>query len=84
MPNPARSMPSGIDRYTDTPLRPASLSDIAHIPVNTALPVPERLRRFVADGGDPYVFRVGDTIVRVRYGTPHVSLQERLLRLASE
>lgn len=61
---------------------PEALPDISHISIDSSLPVAMRLERFVHDGGNPYLFRVNNTIVHVRYGNGRVTLQERLLRLA--
>ena len=65
-------------------LTPAALPDLAQIQVNPALPVQERIQRFIADVGNPYLFRVGDTVVHVRYSAQPTTLQERLTYLASK
>ena len=62
----------------------ANLPDLTQIQVNPALPVRERLRRFITDIGNPYLFRVGDTVVHVRYNSQPATLQERLIHLASQ
>ena len=62
----------------------ATLPDIAQLQVNSALPVQERIQRFIADVGNPYLFRVGDTVVHVQYGVQPTTLQERLTFLASK
>lgn len=58
--------------------------DVSRIQIRTDLPVTERVRRFVADVGDPYCFLVRDTVVRVRFRSNARSLQESLFRLASK
>lgn len=60
----------------------ANLPDLAQLVVNPALPVQERVARFIADAGNPYLFRVGDTVVHVRYSSQSATLQERLVQLA--
>jgi len=57
------------------------LVDISRLHVNHNLPVHERLKQFVSDVGNPYLFRVNDTIVKVQYCEQDISLQERLSRL---
>lgn len=88
MPTPTitQSKPNAFNRSASIyPYQQAdNLPDLAQVQVNTALPVRERLRRFIADVGDPYLFRVGDTVVHVRYSTQSATLQERLIHLASQ
>lgn len=62
----------------------ANIKDLTKIQVNTAHPVQERLKRFIADVGNPYLFRVGDTVVHVRYSSQSITLQESLTYLASK
>jgi len=57
------------------------LVDISRLHVNRNLPVYERIKQFVFDVGNPYLFRVNDTIVKVQYSEQGISLQERLARL---
>ena len=64
--------------------QPAKLPDLAQIQINPALPIQERIQRFIADVGNPYLFRVGDTVVHVRYSSQAATLQERLTHLASQ
>lgn len=58
------------------------LVDITQVQIDCDLPICQRLERFVSQAGNPYLFRVRDTVVRVRYGDSHTTLQERLTRLA--
>ena len=87
-PTPAitQTAPSSITHNTNVHLyrQPEALPDLTQIQVNTALPVRERIQRFIADIGNPYLFRVGDTIVHVRYSPQPATLQERLIHLASK
>ena len=57
------------------------LIDISRLQVNHSLPVYERINQFVSDVGNPYLFRVDDTIVKVQYSEQGISLEERLSRL---
>lgn len=60
----------------------STLTDITGISVDPSLPVEQRLERFVQETGNPYLFRVGETVVKIQYGDSQISLQERLRRLA--
>ncbi len=62
----------------------SDLTDISNVQVDHSLPVSERITRFVAEVGNPYLFRVEDTAVKVQYSGQGVSLQERLTRLMRE
>ena len=62
---------------------PPDLVDISRLHVNRNLPVHERIKQFVSDVGNPYLFRVNDTVVKVQYSEQGISLQERLSRLAA-
>lgn len=43
--------------------------------IDPLLPVEQRIRRFLQQGGDPYAFRVGETGVRVEFTDGAPSLQ---------
>lgn len=60
------------------------LPDITEIQVNTELPIQERLQRFASEISNPYQFRVGDTIVNVRYNQQACTLEELLIRCAAK
>ena len=83
--HPAQNTPSVFNRNASvhpyTP--PAKLPDLAQIQINPALPIQERIQHFIADIGNPYLFRVSDTVVHVRYSSQPATLQDRLTRLAS-
>ena len=49
------------DRKTD------SLTDIRNVSADPQKPKEERLRSFVGQVGNPYLFRVGDTVVKVNF-----------------
>ena len=61
-----------------------SSSDISQIEVDTSLPVPERLQRFLSRAGDPYQFKIGDTTVHISFCMEKTNLQERLAHIMSE
>ena len=86
-----------MERISDTMLSPRQLAsmrsvdiqtcaspdlvDISRLHVDHDLPVDERIEQFVSDVGNPYLFRIHDTVVKVQYADRSVSLQERLSRL---
>ena len=49
------------------PFHTASLPDLRSITVDRSLPVQERARSFLRDIGNPYLFRVDDVVVSVRF-----------------
>ena len=61
-----------------------ALPDITEIYVNTELPIQERLQRFASEMSNPYQFRVGDTIVNVRYNQQACTLEKLLTRCAAK
>ena len=83
--HPAQNTPIVFNRNVSfhpyTP--PATLPDLTQIQINPALPIQERIQRFIAEVGNPYLFRVGDTVVHVRYSAQPTTLQDRLTHLAS-
>ncbi len=45
-----------------------ALTDLKNITVDTAKPVRERMESFVEQVKNPYLFKVGDTVIKVAYG----------------
>ena len=45
----------------------ASLVDIRDVEIDKTLPIEERMKSYVEQIKNPYMFKVGDTIVRVSY-----------------
>ena len=54
----------------------ASLVDIRDVRLDPALPAQERIRSFVHQIKNPYLFRVGDTVVRVSYAETDRTMNE--------
>lgn len=53
----------------------ADLADLRNIAVDTAKPVSERMESFVEQVKNPYLFKVGETIIKVAYrGERDISL----------
>lgn len=56
----------------------STLVDLNDVYIDTSLPVEERIRSFIEQVKNPYVFKVGDVAVKVVYQEAGQSLQERL------
>lgn len=57
------------------------LKDINDVQIDTSKPVAERLLSFLSQMGNPYIFKVGDIIVKVNYNSDGPRLQEVLEKL---
>jgi hypothetical protein len=53
-----------------------NLKDISSIYINQEQPVVERVLSFMAQIGNPYLFKVGDTPVKVSFTSDALTLQE--------
>lgn len=60
----------------------AQLTDISQISVDVGQPVYRRIDRFVSQVGNPYVFRVGDALVRLTFDSDAPSLSTRIAEAA--
>ncbi|MCM1438016.1 MAG: hypothetical protein NC131_02225 [Roseburia sp.] len=57
------------------------LKDIRDVQIDTSRPVTERVLSFWAQMGNPYLFKVDDTIVKVGFTENGQTLQESLEKL---
>lgn len=48
---------------------PESLVDLREISINTSAPLTERVESFFTQVKNPYLFKVDEVIVKVRYGS---------------
>ncbi len=55
-----------------------ALVDIREVKVNTALPKQERIRDFIRQIGNPYLYRHGKFVVKVSFADTDISLEDRL------
>lgn len=53
-----------------------SLVDIRDVKIDTSLPISERIKSYVQQIKNPYMFKVGDVVVRVSYKENAPTLQE--------
>ena len=58
----------------------AALVDIASVHIDTTLPAAERMENYLQQVKNPYLFRSGNTIVRVRFDPAGKDLRELLTR----
>ena len=61
----------------------ASLVDIRSVKIDPAQPVEERMRSYVEQIKNPYMFKVGDTVVRVSYANTQATINDNFINLLS-
>ena len=59
-----------------------TLVDLQSVQVKKNLPVPERVADFISQIGNPYCFKVGDTVVKLKFKENGPSCQEAFYNLA--
>ena len=59
-------------------VRTEDLTDISKIDIDKAKPVAERIRAFIEQIGNPYLFKVGDIPVKVSFAPDAPTLQKTL------
>lgn len=59
----------------------ASLVDIRDVEIDKSLPIEERMKSYVEQIKNPYMFKVGDTIVRVSYANTQETLNDNFANL---
>ena len=58
-----------------------SLVDIRDVKIDRTLPVEERMKSYVEQIKNPYMFKVGKTIVRVSYANTTQTINDNFLNL---
>lgn len=58
----------------------AALVDISSVHIDTTLPAAERMKSYLRQVKNPYLFRSGNTVVRVRFDPAGKDLGELLTR----
>ena len=58
-----------------------SLVDIRDVKIGRSLPVEERMKSYVEQIKNPYMFKVGKTIVRVSYANTTQTINDNFLKL---
>ena len=59
----------------------ATLVDIRDVEIDKTLPIEERMKSYVEQIKNPYMFKVGDTIVRVSYANTQETLNDNFVNL---
>lgn len=60
-----------------------SLVDIRSVKINPAQSVEERMRSYVEQIKNPYMFKVGSTVVRVSYANTQATINDNFVNLLS-
>ena len=58
-----------------------SLVDIRDVKIDRSLPVEERMKSYVEQIKNPYLFKVGNTIVRVSYANTEQTINDNFVNL---
>ena len=58
-----------------------SLVDIRDVKIDRTLPVEERMKSYVEQIKNPYLFKVGNTVVRVSYANTQATINENFVNL---
>ncbi len=58
-----------------------SLVDIRDVRIDRTLPVEERMKSYVEQIKNPYMFKVGDTVVRVSYANTPETINDNFINL---
>lgn len=58
-----------------------SLVDIRSVRIDPAKPVEERMRSYVEQIKNPYMFKVGGTVVRVSYADTQATINDNFINL---
>jgi hypothetical protein len=56
----------------------AGLIDIQDVDVNQNLPVEERIIEFIKQIKNPYLFKYGNTVIRVNFSKTNISFEDRV------
>lgn len=58
-----------------------SLIDIRDVRIDRTLPLEERMKSYVEQIKNPYMFKVGDTVVRVSYANTPETINDNFINL---
>lgn len=58
-----------------------SIVDIRDVKIDRSLPVEERMKSYVEQIKNPYLFKVGNTIVRVSYANTTQTINDNFINL---
>lgn len=60
------------------PININSLVDINSVVIDLSLPVPQKQQSFIQQIRNPYLFRCGDTTVRLSFGNSDITLADKI------
>ena len=58
-----------------------SLVDIRDVKIDRSMPVEERMKSYVEQIKNPYMFKVGSTVVRVSYANTQATINDNFVNL---
>ena len=58
-----------------------SLVDIRDVKINRTQPVEERMKSYVEQIKNPYLFKIGNTVVRVSYANTQATINDNFVNL---
>ena len=59
----------------------ASLVDIRDVKIDRSLPIEERVKSYVEQVKNPYMFKVGNTVVRVSYADTNRTMDDNFVNM---
>lgn len=59
----------------------ASLVDIRDVKIDRSLPIEERVKSYVEQVKNPYMFKVGNTVVRVSYADTNRTMNDNFVNM---
>jgi len=65
-------------KSVNTPLNINDLADIREVEIDTSLPLDKRMRSYLQQIKNPYLYRCGDVVVRVSFADTNVTFVDRL------
>lgn len=59
----------------------ASLVDIRDVKIDRSLPIEDRVKSYVEQVKNPYMFKVGNTVVRVSYADTNRTMNDNFMNM---
>lgn len=60
---------------------PALLKDIQEVSIDQSIPVSRRILQTIREVNNPYLYRVGDTVVKLTFSSTDATLESSLLEV---
>jgi hypothetical protein len=58
-----------------------NLADIRDVKIDTSLPLGERMKSYIQQIGNPYLYKCGDITVRISFANTDITLEDRIKQL---